>query len=212
MCSVSIVGFLGSSAVKNPPAIHMGLTPESGRSPEEGITTRSSILSGKNPMCRGAWHTMVHGITESDTTEVSEHGTAVSIVQYFSHGHSEGTVKAQGNFFRNLQTTSVIMNWFFIFYYIQLHLGKFTNSLLFISFEQLFRSETKYCFLYRSACTSGIMQWIPSHYSPGRLVKRIWIKKRKGRLGSRELSSNLCLVPTVKWYDFSQSPILPRVS
>ena len=130
-------------------------------------------------MRRGAWHTMVHGITESDTTEASEHSTAVSIVQYFSHGHSEGTVKAQGNFFCDLQTMSVIMNWFFIFYYIQLHLGKFTNSLSFISFEQLFRSETKYCFLYSSACTSRIMRWIPSHYSPGDWLKEFGLRKER---------------------------------
>ena len=144
----------------------MGLIPESGRSPEEGIATCSSILAGENPMGRRTWQTMVHGITESDATEANKHSTAVNIVQY-SYRHSEDAVKAQDNFFCNLQTTSVIMNRLFIFYYIQLHLGKFTNSLLFISFEQLFRSETKYCFLHSSAFMSGIMQWIPSHYRLG---------------------------------------------
>ena len=36
---------------------------------KEEMTTHSSILTGKNPMGRGAWWDIVHGITESDTSE-----------------------------------------------------------------------------------------------------------------------------------------------
>ena len=40
---------------------------------EEGMATHSSILTGKNPMDRGAWWAMVYGgHKESDTTEVTE--------------------------------------------------------------------------------------------------------------------------------------------
>ena len=37
---------------------------------EKGMATRSSILAWRIPMDRGAWQTTVHGITESDMTEL----------------------------------------------------------------------------------------------------------------------------------------------
>ena len=47
----------------------MGLIPGLGRSPGErnGNPLKCSCLG--NPMDRGAWQAMVHGITESDMTE-----------------------------------------------------------------------------------------------------------------------------------------------
>ena len=43
--------------------------PRSGRYPEEELAPHSSILGGKNPMDRGAWKAIVHGVTnESNRT------------------------------------------------------------------------------------------------------------------------------------------------
>ena len=36
---------------------------------EKGMATHSSILAWRIPLDRGAWWAIVHGITESDTTE-----------------------------------------------------------------------------------------------------------------------------------------------
>ena len=38
---------------------------------EESMATQSSILAWRNPMDRGAWWTMVHGVIESYTTEAT---------------------------------------------------------------------------------------------------------------------------------------------
>ena len=40
---------------------------------EKEMATHSSILAWENSMSRGAWWTIVHGVTESDTTEATEH-------------------------------------------------------------------------------------------------------------------------------------------
>ena len=63
--------FTGSSVVKNPPANagDQGLIPGSGRSPGEanGNPLQYSYLG--NPMDRGAWQVIVHGVSkESDMT------------------------------------------------------------------------------------------------------------------------------------------------
>ena len=36
---------------------------------EEGMATQSTILAWRIPMNRGAWHTTVHGVTESNLIE-----------------------------------------------------------------------------------------------------------------------------------------------
>ena len=40
------------------------------------MATHSSILAWRIPMDRGAWRATVHGVTESDRTEVTKHSTA----------------------------------------------------------------------------------------------------------------------------------------
>ena len=66
-------GFPGGSVVKNPPASAgdtegIGSVPGSVRSPGgNGNLLQYSCL--ENPMDRGAWWAMVHGIAKSQTTE-----------------------------------------------------------------------------------------------------------------------------------------------
>ena len=43
----------------------------SGKSPGEGIGNPLQYSSLENPMGTGAWQVTVHGVTESDTTEVT---------------------------------------------------------------------------------------------------------------------------------------------
>ena len=40
--------------------------------PEEGMATCSSILAWRIPRDRGAWQVTVHGVTELDTTKVTQ--------------------------------------------------------------------------------------------------------------------------------------------
>ena len=68
-------GFPGGSVVENLPANegdtgHLGLIPGSGRSPGGGNGDPFQYSCLENPMDRGAWWDTVHGVTESDTTEV----------------------------------------------------------------------------------------------------------------------------------------------
>ena len=72
------MGFLGGTVVKNLPvnsedARDVGLISGWGRSPGEGKGNPLQYSWLENSMNRGAWQAIVHGITESDTTE---HSTA----------------------------------------------------------------------------------------------------------------------------------------
>ena len=52
--------------------------PGSGRAPGEG---NGNLLQGsclENPLDGGAWQATVHGVAESDTTEVTEHAHVLS--------------------------------------------------------------------------------------------------------------------------------------
>ena len=64
--NTNVLGFPGGSVVKNPPATagDMGLIPELGRSAGgNGSPLQYSCLGIS--MGRGAWQTIVHGVTES---------------------------------------------------------------------------------------------------------------------------------------------------
>jgi len=58
--------------VKNPPANagdvrDAGLIPGSGRSPRGGLGNLPKYSCLENPMDRGAWQAIVHGVTKSQT-------------------------------------------------------------------------------------------------------------------------------------------------
>ena len=61
--------FPGDSVIKNPPdnAGDLGLNPGSGRSPEGGNGNPLQYSCLENPMDRGAWWAMVHGVTKNQT-------------------------------------------------------------------------------------------------------------------------------------------------
>ena len=60
------MGFPGGSVVKNPPASveDMGLTPRLGRSPGEGNGNPFQYPCLGNPLDRGAWWPVVHGVSK----------------------------------------------------------------------------------------------------------------------------------------------------
>ena len=60
------VDFQAGSVVKNPPAIQETQVQPLGRDDplEKGLATHSNILSLGNPMERGAWCVIVHGVTK----------------------------------------------------------------------------------------------------------------------------------------------------
>ena len=64
-----IYSFLGGSGVQNPPANagDMGSIPGLGRSAGEGNGSQLQCSCLENPMDRGAWQAMVHGVTKSRT-------------------------------------------------------------------------------------------------------------------------------------------------
>ena len=55
----------------------LGSIPGSGRSPGGGNGHPLQYFCQDKPMDRGAWQATVHGVEESDTTEVTEQGGAV---------------------------------------------------------------------------------------------------------------------------------------
>ena len=63
---VLIMGFPSDSVVKNPPAIagDVGLIPRLGRSSGEGNGNPLQYFCLGNPMDRGAWQAIVHGVTK----------------------------------------------------------------------------------------------------------------------------------------------------
>ena len=66
-----MLGFTDGSVVKNPPANvgDMGLLPGSGRSPGGGNGNPFQYSCQVNPMDRGVWRAMVHGVAiELDMT------------------------------------------------------------------------------------------------------------------------------------------------
>ena len=69
MPPISLRGFRGGSVVKNPPASagEAGSVPGSGRSPGEGNGNLLQFSCLENPMDRGAWWAIVHGVTKSLT-------------------------------------------------------------------------------------------------------------------------------------------------
>ena len=71
MCMRGYRGFLGGSVVKNPPANagDMGSIPGSREYPGEGNGNPLFYTFPGNPMDRGSWWAIVHGVAkESDTT------------------------------------------------------------------------------------------------------------------------------------------------
>ena len=61
-------GFPGDSVVKNPAnAGDAGSVPESGRSPGGGTGNPLQYSCQDNPMDRGGWQAIVHGVTKSWT-------------------------------------------------------------------------------------------------------------------------------------------------
>ena len=74
--------------VKNPRANagevrDVGLILGSGRLPGEGNGYPLQYPCLENPMDRGTWRAIVHGITELDTTEATEHTHLDNTLTYF---------------------------------------------------------------------------------------------------------------------------------
>ena len=70
---INTIGFLGSSDSKEfaCKARDLGSIPGLERSPREGNSYPLQYSCLENPMDRGAWQATVHGVAESDMTEVT---------------------------------------------------------------------------------------------------------------------------------------------
>ena len=80
-----IEGIPGGAVVKNLPANardarNMGSIPDQEDPLEWELATRSNILACTNPMDRGAWWAIVHGVAESDVIERTHIHTMVTEV------------------------------------------------------------------------------------------------------------------------------------
>ena len=85
------MGFPRGAHCKNPPANaegirDMGSLPGSGRFPGGGLGNSLQYSCLENPMDRGAWLAIVHGVAELDMTEVPEHTCMCMYV--FDHFHN----------------------------------------------------------------------------------------------------------------------------
>ena len=109
LCDPICGGFLGGSAIKNPPANgrDMGSVPGWERSSGEGNGNPLQYPCLENPMDRGAWWTTVHGVTKSWTRlkQLSVH-THIHTHTHVSHiqRQRERSTKKERN--RDIQNTS----------------------------------------------------------------------------------------------------------
>ena len=73
VASCYILPSLVAHSIKDLPAMQetLGLIPRSERSPGEGKGNPLRYSCLENPMDRGVWQAIVHGVTESDVTEVT---------------------------------------------------------------------------------------------------------------------------------------------
>ena len=65
---------------------------------EKGMATHSSVPAWKNPMNRGAWPAIVHGVTKSGHNSASEHVCAHTHAHACTHTHTHtGFTENQGS-------------------------------------------------------------------------------------------------------------------